>query len=75
MAGELIHGQEQPVSMPRLDRSQATYTPQAEIATEGQYPDGYENASEGWRAAFDHAARHKNSIKASILYADAHEVD
>lgn len=72
---EYVHGQDDPVEMPTLDRSVPTYTPLAEIAVEGEYPGEYANASEGWKAAFDQAARHNNSLKASILFADAHEAD
>jgi hypothetical protein len=73
--GQYVHGQEQPVEMPTLDRSNPHYTPQAEYAKEGEYPEAHAEASEGWKAAFDHAARHNNSVKAACLYADAHEAD
>lgn len=46
-----------------------------EIAVPGQYPEDYEDSSPEWKAAYDHAAKHKNTPKASILWADAHAQD
>jgi hypothetical protein len=38
---------------------------------EWKLPPGYENASVGFRRAFEHAKRHGNEDKASLLYAEA----
>jgi hypothetical protein len=42
------------------------------IALVGEYPDNHQDSSPGWKAAWDHAARHENTPKACQLYADAH---
>lgn len=36
------------------------------------YLEGREEIPEGFQEAFDHAKRHGNKDKASLLYADAH---
>ena len=41
-------------------------------AVQGQYPEGYEDADEQWKAAYDFCARKRNPVKACILWADAH---
>jgi hypothetical protein len=70
-----VHGAEQAVPVAKLERSNPHYSPFAERALEGQYPDGYENASEGWKAAYDQAARAGNPVKVALLFADNHEKD
>jgi hypothetical protein len=42
------------------------------VAVPGEYPEEHEDASDEWKAAFDHAARHKNPVSACVRWADAH---
>jgi hypothetical protein len=36
----------------------------------GKYPDGYEDATDGWKAAYDHAVSFGNPEKTAIVFAD-----
>lgn len=48
---------------------------EVKLAEEGVYPEDYEDRPAQWKRAFDHAAKHNNTEKASVLYAEAHERD
>jgi hypothetical protein len=43
----------------------------AGVEEEFELPPSYENVSVGFRRAFEHAKRHGNEDKASLLYAEA----
>lgn len=36
----------------------------------GSYPKGYEDATDGWKAAYDHAVKSGNPEKTAIVFAD-----
>lgn len=42
----------------------------AQKAEKGSYPAGYEDAKASWKKAYDHAAKHGNTVKTSIVFAD-----
>lgn len=45
---------------------------EVEKGRKGDYPEGYEDASDGWKAAYDHSVSHGNPPKTSIVFADIH---
>lgn len=45
----------------------------AELATIGEYPEEFEQESEIWRAGYDLAARHGNTAKACVIFANNYQ--
>jgi hypothetical protein len=46
---------------------------EVELGEIGVYPEAYEHSSDQWKRAYDHAAKHNNTVKACTLYAESHE--
>jgi hypothetical protein len=44
--------------------------PEVTPGKEGKYPEGYEDASDSWKAAYDHAVSHGNPSKTAVVFAD-----
>ncbi len=55
-----------------VDEAQDVPVPgdEVEVGKKGDYPDGYEDASDGWKAAYDHAVSHGNPSKTAVVFAD-----
>lgn len=45
------------------------------LSSPGQYPEEHEDSPLPWKAAYDHAAKHGNTVKGAKQYADAHSHD
>ena len=43
-----------------------------EVPKKGKYPEEYKDASDSWKAAYDHAVSHGNPEKTAIIYANQH---
>lgn len=43
---------------------------EVKVGKTGDYPEGYEDASDGWKAAYDHAVSHGNPSKTAVVFAD-----
>lgn len=64
---------ERPVLTSRQLGSEALEETSIGLAVPGEYPEGYDEMDDRWKKRFDHAAKKGNTVKASMLYADAEE--